>query len=136
MRSDDIVNVMYRENFPRFSQSTCAQRFFNAEKAMQGNKIHRQIAFAELRSAISSVGSRRKKLLDDHVNTHKDSSNRQLSVDLLCKKALEMAKTQFIFLSPLELSRMPTLDCINILKMAPPKRKGEDEENSPQKKRS
>ncbi|GBO28551.1 Aspartate aminotransferase, cytoplasmic, partial [Araneus ventricosus] len=58
MRSDDIVNVMYRENFPRFSQSTCAQRFFNSEKAMQGNKIRRQIAFAELRSATSSVGSR------------------------------------------------------------------------------
>ncbi|GBL92719.1 hypothetical protein AVEN_119109-1 [Araneus ventricosus] len=67
MRSDDIVNVMYRENFPRFSQSACAQRFFNSEKAMQGNKIRRQIAFAELRSATSSVGSRRKKLLDDHV---------------------------------------------------------------------
>ncbi|GBO16471.1 hypothetical protein AVEN_245894-1 [Araneus ventricosus] len=67
MRSDDIVNVMYRENFPRFSQSTCAQRFFNSEKAMQGNKIRKQIAFAELRSATSSVGSRRKKLLDDHV---------------------------------------------------------------------
>ncbi|GBM89168.1 hypothetical protein AVEN_190682-1 [Araneus ventricosus] len=68
MRSDDIVNVMYRENFPRFSQSACAQRFFNSEKAMQGNKIRSQIAFAELRSATSSVGSRRKKLLDDHVN--------------------------------------------------------------------
>ncbi|GBL96780.1 hypothetical protein AVEN_131275-1 [Araneus ventricosus] len=68
MRSDDIVNVMYRENFPRFSQSTYAQRFLNSEKAMQGNKIRRQIAFAELRSATSSVGSRRKKLLDDHVN--------------------------------------------------------------------
>ncbi|GBM04031.1 hypothetical protein AVEN_99219-1 [Araneus ventricosus] len=68
MRSDDIVNVMYRENFPRFSQSACAQRLFNSEKAMQGNKIRRQIAFAELRSATSSVGSRRKKLLDDHVN--------------------------------------------------------------------
>ncbi|GBM29641.1 hypothetical protein AVEN_125290-1 [Araneus ventricosus] len=68
MRYDDIVNVMYRENFPRFSQSACAQRFFNSEKAMQGNKISRQIAFAELRSATSSVGSRRKKLLDDHVN--------------------------------------------------------------------
>ncbi|GBM24453.1 hypothetical protein AVEN_175660-1, partial [Araneus ventricosus] len=67
MRSDDIVNVMYRENFPRFSQSACAQRFFNSEKAMQGNKIRRQIAFAELRSATSSGGSRRKKLLDDHV---------------------------------------------------------------------
>ncbi|GBO13965.1 hypothetical protein AVEN_203378-1 [Araneus ventricosus] len=67
MRSDDIVNVMYRENFPRFSQSACAQRFFNSEKAMQGNKIRGQIAFAELRSATSSVGSRRKKLLDDHV---------------------------------------------------------------------
>ncbi|GBM95064.1 hypothetical protein AVEN_190463-1 [Araneus ventricosus] len=67
MRSDDIVNVMYRENFPRFSQSACAQRFFNSEKAMQGNKIRRQIAFAELRSATSSVGSRRKKLSDDHV---------------------------------------------------------------------
>ncbi|GBL81144.1 hypothetical protein AVEN_83195-1 [Araneus ventricosus] len=67
MRSDDIVNVMYRENFPRFSQSACAQRFFNSEKAMQGNKIRRQIAFAELRSATSSVRSRRKKLLDDHV---------------------------------------------------------------------
>ncbi|GBM25525.1 hypothetical protein AVEN_272528-1 [Araneus ventricosus] len=67
MCSDDIVNVMYRENFPRFSQSACAQRFFNSEKAMQGNKIRRQIAFAELRSATSSVGSRRKKLLDDHV---------------------------------------------------------------------
>ncbi|GBM14858.1 hypothetical protein AVEN_25980-1 [Araneus ventricosus] len=67
MRSDDIVNVMYRENFPRFSQSACAQRYFNSEKAMQGNKIRRQIAFAELRSATSSVGSRRKKLLDDHV---------------------------------------------------------------------
>ncbi|GBN37049.1 hypothetical protein AVEN_1635-1 [Araneus ventricosus] len=67
MRSDDIVNVMYRENFPRFSQSACAQRFFNSEKAIQGNKIRRQIAFAELRSATSSVGSRRKKLLDDHV---------------------------------------------------------------------
>ncbi|GBL99846.1 hypothetical protein AVEN_162847-1 [Araneus ventricosus] len=58
MRSDDIVNVMYRENFPRFSQSACAQRFFNSQKAMQGNKIRRQIAFAELRSATSSVGSR------------------------------------------------------------------------------
>ncbi|GBO28078.1 Retrovirus-related Pol polyprotein from transposon 412 [Araneus ventricosus] len=58
MRSDDIVNVMYRENFPRFSQNACAQRFFNSEKAMQGNKIRRQIAFAELRSATSSVGSR------------------------------------------------------------------------------
>ncbi|GBM19050.1 hypothetical protein AVEN_172512-1 [Araneus ventricosus] len=58
MRSDDNVNVMYRENFPRFSQSACAQRFFNSEKAMQGNKIRRQIAFAELRSATSSVGSR------------------------------------------------------------------------------
>ncbi|GBO31816.1 hypothetical protein AVEN_239623-1 [Araneus ventricosus] len=68
MRSDDIVNVMYRENFPRFSQSACSQRFSNSEKAMQGNKIRRQIAFAELRSATSSVGSRRKKLLDDHVN--------------------------------------------------------------------
>ncbi|GBM78378.1 hypothetical protein AVEN_213923-1 [Araneus ventricosus] len=68
MRSDDIVNVMYRENFPRFSQSACVQRFFNSEKAMQGNTIRRQIAFAELRSATSSVGSRRKKLLDDHVN--------------------------------------------------------------------
>ncbi|GBL87580.1 hypothetical protein AVEN_165186-1 [Araneus ventricosus] len=71
MRSDDIVNVMYRENFPRFSQSACVQRFFNSEKAMQGNKIRRQIAFAELRSATSSVGSRRKKLLDDHVNNGK-----------------------------------------------------------------
>ncbi|GBN73722.1 hypothetical protein AVEN_170821-1 [Araneus ventricosus] len=68
MRSDDIVNVMYRENSPRFSQDACAQRLFNFEKAMQGNKIRRQIAFAELRSATSSVGSRRKKLLDDHVN--------------------------------------------------------------------
>ncbi|GBO45766.1 hypothetical protein AVEN_189001-1 [Araneus ventricosus] len=68
MRSDDIVNVMYRENFPRFSQSACVQRFFNSEKAMQGNKIRRQIAFAEFRSATSNVGSRRKKLLDDHVN--------------------------------------------------------------------
>ncbi|GBO42206.1 hypothetical protein AVEN_221875-1 [Araneus ventricosus] len=68
MRSDNIVNVMYRENFLRFSQSACVQRFFNSEKAMQGNKIRRQIAFAELRSATSSVGSRRKKLLDDHVN--------------------------------------------------------------------
>ncbi|GBN43521.1 hypothetical protein AVEN_167937-1, partial [Araneus ventricosus] len=68
MRSDDIVNIMYRENFPRFSQSACAQRFFNSEKAMQGNKMCRQIAFAELRSATSSIGSRRKKLLDDHVN--------------------------------------------------------------------
>ncbi|GBO39787.1 hypothetical protein AVEN_89876-1, partial [Araneus ventricosus] len=68
MRSNDIVNVMYRENFPRFSQSACVQRFFYSEKAMQGNKIRRQIAFAELRSATSSVGSRRKKLLDDHVN--------------------------------------------------------------------
>ncbi|GBO06446.1 hypothetical protein AVEN_253965-1 [Araneus ventricosus] len=58
MRSDDIVNVMYRENFPRFNQSACSQRFFNSEKAMQGNKIRRQIAFAELRSATSSVGSR------------------------------------------------------------------------------
>ncbi|GBN01215.1 Phosphoinositide 3-kinase regulatory subunit 4 [Araneus ventricosus] len=58
MRSDDIVNVMYRENFPRFSQSACAQRFFNSEKAKQGNKIRRQIAFAELRSVTSSVGSR------------------------------------------------------------------------------
>ncbi|GBN45449.1 hypothetical protein AVEN_122110-1 [Araneus ventricosus] len=67
MRSDDILNVMYRENFPRFSQSACAQRYFNSEKAMQGNQIRRQIAFAELRSATSSVGSRRKKLLDDHV---------------------------------------------------------------------
>ncbi|GBO15641.1 hypothetical protein AVEN_88706-1, partial [Araneus ventricosus] len=67
MRSDDIVNVMYRENFPRFSQSACVQRFFNSEKAMQGNRIRRQIAFAELRTATSSVGSRRKKLLDDHV---------------------------------------------------------------------
>ncbi|GBN58598.1 hypothetical protein AVEN_135694-1 [Araneus ventricosus] len=67
MRSDDIVNVMYRENFPRFSQTACVQRFFNSEKAMQGNKIRRQISFAELRSATSSVGSRRKKLLDDHV---------------------------------------------------------------------
>ncbi|GBO18192.1 hypothetical protein AVEN_185257-1 [Araneus ventricosus] len=68
MRPDDIVNVMYRENFPRFSQSACVQRFFNSEKAMQGNKIRWQIAFAELRSATSSVGSGRKKLLDDHVN--------------------------------------------------------------------
>ncbi|GBO32700.1 hypothetical protein AVEN_79541-1 [Araneus ventricosus] len=68
MRSDDIVNVMYREKFSRFSQSACAQRFFNSEKAMQGNKIRRQIAFAELRSATSGVGSRRKKLLDNHVN--------------------------------------------------------------------
>ncbi|GBM01945.1 hypothetical protein AVEN_269555-1 [Araneus ventricosus] len=68
MLSDDIVNVMYRENFPRFSQSACVQRFFNSEKAMQGNKIRRQIAFAELRSATYSVRSRRKKLLDDHVN--------------------------------------------------------------------
>ncbi|GBM48236.1 hypothetical protein AVEN_193840-1 [Araneus ventricosus] len=67
MRSDDIVNVMYRENFPRLSQRACSQRFFNSEKVMQGNKICRQIAFAELRSATSSVGSRRKKLLDDHV---------------------------------------------------------------------
>ncbi|GBO17093.1 hypothetical protein AVEN_165777-1 [Araneus ventricosus] len=72
MRSDDIVNVMYREKFPRFSQSACAQRFFNSEKAMQGNKIRRQIAFAELQSATSSVGSRRKKLLDDHVK-YKDN---------------------------------------------------------------
>ncbi|GBO04627.1 hypothetical protein AVEN_116660-1 [Araneus ventricosus] len=71
MRSDDIVNVMYRGNFPRLSQSACAQRFFNSEKAMQGNKIRRQIAFAELRSATSSVGSRRKKLLDDHVKSSK-----------------------------------------------------------------
>ncbi|GBM37707.1 hypothetical protein AVEN_95792-1 [Araneus ventricosus] len=71
MRSDDIVNVMYRGNFPRFSQSACVQRFFNSEKAMQGNKIRRQIAFAELRSATSSVGSRRKKLLDDHVKYFK-----------------------------------------------------------------
>ncbi|GBM17914.1 hypothetical protein AVEN_111069-1 [Araneus ventricosus] len=67
MRSDDIVNIMYRENSPRFCQGACAQRLFSSEKAMQGNKIRRQIAFAELRSAASSVGSRRKKLLDDHV---------------------------------------------------------------------
>ncbi|GBM37742.1 hypothetical protein AVEN_179822-1 [Araneus ventricosus] len=39
MRSDDIVNVMYRENFPRFSQSACAQRLFNSEKAMQAKII-------------------------------------------------------------------------------------------------
>ncbi|GBN06095.1 Ufm1-specific protease 2 [Araneus ventricosus] len=58
MPSDDIVNIMYRGNFPRFSQSACVQRFFNSEKAMQGNKIRSQIAFAELRSATSSVGSR------------------------------------------------------------------------------
>ncbi|GBM42390.1 hypothetical protein AVEN_46736-1 [Araneus ventricosus] len=87
MRSDDIVNVMYRENFPRFSQSACAQRFFNSEKAMQGNKIRRQIAFAELRSATSSGGSRRKKLLDDHVKhmviiVETASFNRRLSEKL------------------------------------------------------
>ncbi|GBN99109.1 hypothetical protein AVEN_210730-1 [Araneus ventricosus] len=75
MRSDDIVNVMYRENFPRFNQSACAQRFSNSEKAMQGNKIRRQIAFAELRSATSSVGSRRKKLLNDHVNVVKTGAS-------------------------------------------------------------
>ncbi|GBO42488.1 hypothetical protein AVEN_7005-1 [Araneus ventricosus] len=81
MRSDDIVNVMYRVNFLRFSQSACSQRFFNSEKAMQGNKIRRQIAFAELRSATSSVGSRRKKLLDDHVkNSLKTNEHWRLDV--------------------------------------------------------
>ncbi|GBN11766.1 hypothetical protein AVEN_272701-1 [Araneus ventricosus] len=74
MRSDYIVNVMYRENFPRFSQGACVERFFNSEKIMQGNKIRRQIAFAELRSATSSVGSRRKKLLDNHVKILKPNS--------------------------------------------------------------
>ncbi|GBN03602.1 hypothetical protein AVEN_201861-1 [Araneus ventricosus] len=63
----DISNVMYRENFPRFSQSACAQRCFFSVNAMQGNNIRKQIAFAELRSATSSDGSRRKKLLDGHV---------------------------------------------------------------------
>ncbi|CAL1284622.1 unnamed protein product [Larinioides sclopetarius] len=72
----------------------------------------------------------------DEYDVFMDSSNRQLSVDLLCKKAVEMSKTQFIFLSPLELTRMPELGCIHILKLAPPKRKGEDDENSPRKKRS
>ncbi|GBL89552.1 hypothetical protein AVEN_87882-1 [Araneus ventricosus] len=85
MRSDDIVNVMYRGNFPRFSQSACAQRFFNSEKAMQGNKIRRQIAFAELRSATSSVGSRRKKLLDDHVKTSYEHFDFRDLIRNLCK---------------------------------------------------
>ncbi|GBM10966.1 hypothetical protein AVEN_157939-1 [Araneus ventricosus] len=89
MRSDDIVNVMYRENFPRFSQSACVQRFSYSEKAMQGNKIRRQIAFAELRSATSSVGSRRKKLLDDHVkelvNTTKECLHEFRSEDFFEK---------------------------------------------------
>ncbi|GBN42153.1 hypothetical protein AVEN_144412-1 [Araneus ventricosus] len=89
MRSDDIVNVMYRENFPSFSQSACAQRFFNSEKAKQGNKIRRQIAFAELRSVTSSVGSRRKKLLDDHVNESSEVTMKRtcskLAVQTYCK---------------------------------------------------
>ncbi|GBO25627.1 hypothetical protein AVEN_170733-1 [Araneus ventricosus] len=87
MRSDDIVNVMYRDNFPRFSQSACAKRFFNSEKAMQGNKIRRQIAFAELRSATSSVGSRRKKLLDDHVKSF-GSIERILEPSEVCGKLI------------------------------------------------
>ncbi|GBO36096.1 hypothetical protein AVEN_102070-1 [Araneus ventricosus] len=66
MRSDDIFNVMCRENFLRFSQSACAQRFSNSEKETPGNKICKQIAFAELRSATSSDGYQHKKLLDDH----------------------------------------------------------------------
>ncbi|GBL80626.1 hypothetical protein AVEN_225300-1 [Araneus ventricosus] len=67
MRSDDTSNVMYTENFPRFSQSACAQRCFFSVKSMQGNNICKQIAFAEMRSTTSSDGSRLKKLLDDHV---------------------------------------------------------------------
>ncbi|GBN04971.1 hypothetical protein AVEN_237752-1 [Araneus ventricosus] len=88
MRSDDIVNVMYREKFPRFSQRACAIRFFNSEKAMQGNKIRRQIAFAELRSATSSVGSRRKKLLDDHVKCAVLLTNRKADRNIHSTTAL------------------------------------------------
>ncbi|KAF8793350.1 Structural maintenance of chromosomes protein 6 like protein [Argiope bruennichi] len=72
----------------------------------------------------------------DEYDVFMDSSNRQLSVDLLCRKAVEMSQMQFIFLSPLDLPRMSSSECIHILKMAPPKRKAEDEENSPRKKRS
>ncbi|GBN54136.1 hypothetical protein AVEN_263880-1 [Araneus ventricosus] len=55
MRSDDIINVMYREIFQYSVRAHAYNVFSNSEKTMQGNKIRRQIAFAELRSATSSV---------------------------------------------------------------------------------
>ncbi|GFT70092.1 structural maintenance of chromosomes protein 6 [Nephila pilipes] len=71
----------------------------------------------------------------DEYDVFMDSNNRQLSVDLLKKKAEEMAETQFIFLSPLDLPRIQQSDFIQIIKMAAPKRKNEDiNENSPAKK--
>ncbi|GBN14528.1 hypothetical protein AVEN_138425-1 [Araneus ventricosus] len=79
MRSDDIVNVMYRENFSKIQSERMRATFFNSEKAMQGNKTRKQTAFAELRSETSSDGSRRKKLLDDRVNV---SSEQNASIEL------------------------------------------------------
>ncbi|GFR32676.1 hypothetical protein TNCT_223371, partial [Trichonephila clavata] len=55
-----------------------------------------------------------------------DSNNRQLSVDLLKKKSEEMAETQFVYLSPLDLPRIQESDFIQIIRLAAPKRKNED----------
>lgn len=62
----------------------------------------------------------------DEYDVFMDSNNRQLSVDLLKQKSEEMAETQFVYLSPLDLPRIKQSDFIQIIKMAAPKRKNED----------
>ncbi|GBN89492.1 Unconventional myosin-Ib [Araneus ventricosus] len=55
------------DKISRFSQSACAQLCFIPVKAMQGNKMRKQIALTVFRSATSSDGNRPKKPFDDHV---------------------------------------------------------------------
>ncbi|GIY80549.1 structural maintenance of chromosomes protein 6 [Caerostris darwini] len=62
------------------------------------------------------------KILDEY-DVFMDSSNRQLSFKLLNKKAKTMKKTQFIFLSPLDLPQIEDSSLVEIIRMAPPKRK-------------
>ncbi|GFS49661.1 structural maintenance of chromosomes protein 6 [Trichonephila clavipes] len=61
----------------------------------------------------------------DEYDVFMDSNNRQLSVDLLKKKSEEMAETQFVYLSPLDLPRIQESDFIQIIRLAAPKRKNE-----------
>ncbi|GFY77841.1 structural maintenance of chromosomes protein 6 [Trichonephila inaurata madagascariensis] len=62
----------------------------------------------------------------DEYDVFMDSNNRQLSVDLLKKKSEEMVETQFVYLSPLDLPRIQESDFIQIIRLAAPKRKNED----------
>ncbi|GFQ93632.1 structural maintenance of chromosomes protein 6 [Trichonephila clavata] len=56
----------------------------------------------------------------DEYDVFMDSNNRQLSVDLLKKKSEEMAETQFVYLSPLDLPRIQESDFIQIIRLAAP----------------